>query len=59
MEQEIEASRNINDLQGLEIETFKIEELAELDVNAAEVSVSLCSSTTSSSCGLVFRQLRH
>ncbi len=51
MEQEIEASRNINDLQGLEIETFKIEELAELDVNAAEVSVSLCSSTTSSSCG--------
>jgi thiazolylpeptide-type bacteriocin precursor len=42
------------DLQGLEIETFKVEELTELDVNAAaldSISISLCSSTTSSSCG--------
>jgi thiazolylpeptide-type bacteriocin precursor len=43
--------RIIDDLQGLEIETFKIEELDGLDVNAAEVKISLCSSTTSSSCG--------
>lgn len=40
----------IDDAQGLEIETFKIEELDELDVNAA-LSLSLCSSTCSSSCG--------
>jgi thiazolylpeptide-type bacteriocin precursor len=40
------------DLQDLEIETFTVEELAELDQNAA-LTVSLCSSTTttSSSCG--------
>ena len=43
----------IDDVQGLEIETFKIEELNELDVNAAaaDVTISLCSSTTSSCCG--------
>ncbi len=50
MEQEVEVSRNVNDLQGLEIETFKVEELDELDVNAA-LNLSLCSSTTSASCG--------
>jgi thiazolylpeptide-type bacteriocin precursor len=44
----------VDDVQGLEIETFKIEELTELDVNAAvaaDLTISLCSSTTSSSCG--------
>ena len=41
---------SINDLQGLEIETFKVEELDGLDVDAG-LSLSLCSSTTSSSCG--------
>ncbi len=54
MNQEIESTRIADDLQGLEIETFKIEELDQLDVNAAaaaDVTVSLCSSTTSSSCG--------
>jgi len=42
-----------HDLQDLEIETFTVEELTELDQNAAELTVSLCSSTTttSSSCG--------
>ena len=43
----------INDLQGLEIETFQIEELHSLDVNAASASlkISLCSSTCSATCG--------
>jgi thiazolylpeptide-type bacteriocin precursor len=53
MSQEVQTVNN--DLEGLEIETFKIEELTELDLNAAaaaaDVSISLCSSTTSSSCG--------
>ena len=40
----------VDDLQGLEIDTFKVEELDQLEVDATW-SVSLCSSTTSSSCG--------
>lgn len=40
------------DLQDLSIETFQIDELSNLEVDAAvDVSVSLCSSTCSSSCG--------
>lgn len=44
------------DLQDLSIETFEIDELSNLEVDAAtaaasDVSVSLCSSTCSSSCG--------
>jgi hypothetical protein len=48
-----EKTNAIDDLQGLEIETFKIEELDRLDVDAAtlDLTISLCSSTTSSSCG--------
>ena len=38
------------DLQDLVIETFEVEELSDLDVNAP-LSLSLCSSTCSSSCG--------
>jgi thiazolylpeptide-type bacteriocin precursor len=51
MNTEIQETGINTDLQGLEIETFKIEELSDLDVNVAEVKISLCSSTTSSSCG--------
>lgn len=40
----------VDDLQGLEIDTFRVEELDQLDVDAADVTVSLCSSTTSSTC---------
>jgi hypothetical protein len=40
----------VDDLQGLEIDTFKVEELDQLEVDAT-LSISLCSSTTSSSCG--------
>ena len=39
------------DLLNLTVETFEIDELNELDVNAAKIEVSLCSSTCSSSCG--------
>jgi hypothetical protein len=44
---------NSADLQDLAIETFEIEELKELDATAAleDISISLCSSTCSSSCG--------
>jgi hypothetical protein len=50
-------TRTINDLQGLEIETFQIEELDGLGLDAAQdfaldsIDITLCSSTTSSSCG--------
>lgn len=43
------------DMQELTIETFEIDELSQLDVNAAayleDIDISLCSSTCSSSCG--------
>jgi hypothetical protein len=55
MTTDIQDNNSINDVQGLEIETFKIEELSTLDLNAAaelaSIDISLCSSTTSSSCG--------
>jgi len=50
MTKEIETPKVIDDLQGLELETFKIEEINDLDVDAS-LSISACSSTTSSSCG--------
>jgi len=54
MTNEIQDSSS-TDLQELELETFKVEELTDLDQNAATASISLCSSTTtsttSSSCG--------
>lgn len=40
----------VDDLQGLEIDTFRVEELDQLDVDASSVNVSICSSTTSSTC---------
>jgi hypothetical protein len=42
-----------SDLQELEIETFQVESLDEIGVNAGAVTVNLytTSSTTSSSCG--------
>jgi|GEM_PF-2330070 len=52
MSQDVQLSNNaIDDLQGLELETFKIEEIDQLDMDVAEVKISACSSTTSSSCG--------
>lgn len=39
------------ELLNLTVETFEIDELNELDVNAPAIEVSLCSSTCSSSCG--------
>jgi hypothetical protein len=44
----LEEQATIGDLQGLEIDTFEVEELGSFDVDAS-VDVSLCSSTTSSS----------
>jgi thiazolylpeptide-type bacteriocin precursor len=54
MNTELQQVAITQDLQDLEIETFTVEELTELDQNVAELaSLSLCSSTTttSSSCG--------
>ncbi len=53
MNNDVQELRLTHDLQDLEIETFTVEELTELDQNAADLSISLCSSTTttSSSCG--------
>ncbi len=39
------------DVQDLEIETFSVEELSELDQNAADFSACSSTTTTSSSCG--------
>jgi hypothetical protein len=38
------------DLQDLSIETFQIDELTDLNMDAALSSISVCSSTTSSTC---------
>jgi len=53
MTTEIQDANIQSDLQDLEIETFKVEELIDLDQNAADFSAcsSTTSSTTSSSCG--------
>jgi len=50
MTKETEATNPIDDLQGLELETFKVEQLDDLEVDAS-LRISACSSTTSSSCG--------
>lgn len=47
----IQAIEAEGDMLSLAVETFEIDELSDLDVNAPEVKVSLCSSTCSSSCG--------
>jgi hypothetical protein len=44
------ASEQINDLQALEIDTFQLEEVSDLGVDA-NLSITTTSSTTSSSCG--------
>gem|GEM_PF-6631310 len=51
MEHETLTLLNMNDLHDLEIEGFEVQDLDELDVHAPEGRVSICSSTTSASCG--------
>jgi hypothetical protein len=44
------SSEQINDLKELEIDTFQLEEVSDLGVDA-NLSITTTSSTTSSSCG--------